>query len=97
MPEIQNIYFFRQRSFTAFTDTKGGKILDCLQKLMDEYVLTGKYIYQMNDQMPDNNLIFQELWKEYSLVASGDITPKAAMENFQYIYEDYLAKQGGMK
>jgi raffinose/stachyose/melibiose transport system substrate-binding protein len=97
LPEIQNIYFFRQRSFTAFTDTKGGKILDCLQMLMDEYVLTGKYIYQMNDQMPDNNLIFEELWKEYSLVASGDITPKTALENFQHIYEDYLEKQGGMK
>lgn len=97
LPEIQNIYFFRQRGFTAFTDTKGGKILDCLQKLTDEYVLTGNYIYQMNDQMPDNNLIFEELWKEYSQVASGDITPAAALKNFQYIYEDYLETQGGMK
>lgn len=97
LPEIQNIYFFRQGSFPAFADTKGGKIIDCLQQLMDDYVMTGNYIYQMNDQMSECNAIFEKLWKEYSMVASGKITPNAALERFQYIYEGFIDEQGGKK
>lgn len=97
MPEIQNIYFFRQGSFNAFNDTKGGKIIDCLQQLNEDYVTAGNYIYTMNDQMSECSIVFEELWKEYARSAAGDITPKEAIQNFQDIYEDYMEKQGEMR
>ncbi len=95
--EIQNIYFFRQGSFTAFTDTQGGKRIDCLQRLTEEYVDKGNYVYQMNDQLPEYNAIYEELWREYVKVAGGEIMPREALENFQSKYKDFLEKQGKWK
>ncbi len=89
LPKIQNVYFFRQGSLAAFTDTRGGKIINCLKQLKDEYMVTGHYSYPMNDQMPEYNAVFEKMWKEYGLVLSEEQTPKEALINVQNRFELY--------
>ena len=93
-PEIQNIYYETKPGFPALNDTDGGDSAECIQSLVDEYIATGNYVYELNDQMALATPIWPELWNFYIEAASGLKTPEEVFETFQKQYVDYMQQQG---
>lgn len=89
-PEIQNIYFEDQAGFSAFNDVDGGEVDPSVQNLVDNYLSTGKYTYQINDPLGAASAIWPELWKLYQDMLASDREPKEILEEWQAIYEDYM-------
>ena len=89
-PEIQNMFLFRRETLSVFNDITGRKVVDCLQKMTDEYVGTGNYIYPMDEWLPEYNMVLKELWKE-----DEDKTSAEILRDFQYKYEDYIKSTVG--
>lgn len=92
-PEIQDIYFQEQAGFPAFSDVNGGDVDPSVSALVDNYLKTGKYTYQINDPMGVVSSIWPELWKLYADMIASDLEPKAVLENWQTIYADYMKQQ----
>lgn len=93
-PEIQNIYYKTKPGFPALNDTDGGESAECIQSLVDEYIATGNYTYELNDQMALASAIWPDLWNYYVEAASGVKTPEEVFETFQKQYVDYMQQQG---
>ncbi len=93
-PEIQNLYYTTKPGFPAFNDVDGGKVVECVQSLVDNYISTGNYIYQLNDQMSQCSTIWGDLWNYYVETVSGTKTPEEVFTTFQKLYVDYMQQQG---
>lgn len=91
-PEIQNIYLETQKINTAFTDADQVEQLECIQYLTANYLETGKYVYQMNDQISDYTAVFEELWTGYTQMVSWRKTPDEVLRDFQLVFEEYRKK-----
>ncbi len=93
-PEIQNIYFESNPGFSAFKDVDGGDVDPSVQHLVDTYLATGKYTYQINDHMGAISSIWPELWTLYQDMLASDRDPKEVLQEWQVIYEDYMQQLG---
>ena len=93
-PKYQNMYYESLPGSSAFNDVDGGDMLGCIQYLVDNYITTGNYTYQINDQMAECSTIWTELWNFYIEASAGDKTPEEVFDSFQLIYEDYMMQQG---
>jgi raffinose/stachyose/melibiose transport system substrate-binding protein len=89
-PEIMNIFFEDLPGFPAFEDVDGGEVDPSVQGLIDDYISTGKYTYQINDPMGVASSIWTELWKLYIDMVAQDIPPQDTMDQWQQIYADYM-------
>lgn len=93
-PEIQNLYYATKPGFPAFNDVDGGEVVECVQSLVDNYISTGNYIYQLNDQMSECSTIWGDLWSFYVESVAGTKTPEEVFTSFQKIYVDFMQQQG---
>lgn len=93
-PEYQNLYYKSKPGFPAFKDVDGGDVIPCVQSLVDEYITSGNYIYQLNDQMAYCSTIWPDLWNYYVESVSGTKSPEEVFKTFQKQYVDYMEQQG---
>lgn len=93
-PKYQELYYASKPGFPAFSDVDGGAVVECVQNLVDNYITTGKYVYQLNDQMAECSTIWPDLWNYYVEAVSGTKTPEEVFETFQTQYVDYMQQQG---
>lgn len=89
-PEIQNIFFEKRPGFPAFTDVNGGDVDPCVTDLVDNYLSTGKFTYQINDPMGAASAIFPELWSLYADMLANNREPEDILKDWQVIYEDFM-------
>ena len=94
MPKYQNIYYESNPGFPAFNDVDGGAVTPCVQDLVDNYISTGQYAYEINGQLADANGCFNDLWNLYVEAAAGTKNASEIWESFQPIYTDYMEQQG---
>lgn len=94
LPEYQKLYYEANPGFPAFNDVDGGKVTPCVQDLVDNYIKTGNYSYEINGQLADANGCFNDLWNLYIEAAAGAKTADEVWETFQPIYSDYMEQQG---
>ncbi len=94
MPEYQNMYYEANPGYSAFNDVEGGDATPCVQSIVDEYINSGNYVYELNGQLADANGCFNDLWNFYVEAAAGEKDAESVWEDFQWIYEDYMAQQG---
>lgn len=94
MPKYQNLYWEVNPGFPAFNDVDGGDVVQCVQDVVDNYITTGNYTYEINGQMADANGSFNDLWNFYVAAAAGDMTPEEVFSEFQTIYVDFMQQQG---
>lgn len=94
MPKYQNIYYESNPGFPAFNDVDGGAVTPCVQDLVDNYISTGQYSYEINGQLADANGCFNDLWNLYVEAAAGTKNAGEVWESFQPIYTDYMEQQG---
>lgn len=93
-PEVQNIYFRSQREAPAFADTEADNVLSCVQELEENYIQTGKYCRQMNDQLAEYAPAVQNMWPQYVQMVSWRITPQEVLRQFQQEMDAYRKEQG---
>lgn len=93
-PKIQSLYYKTKPGFPAFSDVDGGKVVDCVQSLVDNYIAKGNYSYQLNDEMAECSTIWPDLWNYYVESAADTKTPKEVFETFQTQYIDFMQQQG---
>ena len=89
-PEIMDIYYADLAGFPAFNDVNGGTVDPSVQELVDKYLSTGKYTYQINDPMGVASSIWTELWKLYVDMVAQDISAEDTLADWQQIYADYM-------
>lgn len=94
MPEYQNLYYQTKPGFPAFSDVDGGKVPECVQSLVDNYIKTGKYVFQLNDQMAECSTIWTDLWNYYVEAISGQKSATDVFTTFQKQYVDFMNQQG---
>lgn len=94
MPKYQNLYYKSKAGFPAFDDVDGGNVPECVQGLVDNYIKTEKYTYQLNDQMSQCSTIWTDLWNYYVEAVSGQKSPADVFETFQKQYIDFMNQQG---
>lgn len=94
MPKYQNIYYKTNPGFPAFNDVDGGDVTPCVQDLVDNYISTGQYAYEINGQLADANGCFNDLWNLYVEAAAGKKGAAEVWKSFQPIYTDYMEGQG---
>lgn len=94
MPKYQELYYQKTPGFPAFKDVNGGNVPQCVQSLVDHYIKTGKYVYQLNDQMSQCSTIWTDLWNYYVEAVSGKKTAQDVFTTFQKQYVDYMQQQG---
>jgi len=94
LPKYQELYYATKPGFPAYKDVDGGEVVESVQSLVDEYISTGNYIYQLNDQMSECSTIWTDLWNYYVEAVSGTKSPKDVFETFQKQYEDFMQQQG---
>lgn len=92
-PEIQNIFYEKAPGFPAFKDVNGGDIDPSVQKLVKDYIETGKYTYQINDPMGVVSPIWPELWKMYADMIATDLSPEQVLTDWQTQYADFMKQQ----
>ncbi len=93
-PKVQNIYFRSQREAPAFADTEADNVLSCVQELEENYIQTGKYCRQMNDQLAEYAPAVQNMWPQYVQMVSWRITPQEVLRQFQQEMDAYRKEQG---
>ena len=93
-PEYGNIMYEENPGSPGFEDVNGGDVDESVQKLVDEYIATNNYTYQINDQMEGVSPIFPELWQYYIEAVMGEKTPREALEAWQVKYEDFMKESG---
>lgn len=94
MPEFQNMYYEENPGYSAFNDVDGGDATPCVKSIVEKYIETGNYVYEINGELADANGCFDDLWNLYVAAAAGDMDAEGVWEDFQPIYEDYMAQQG---
>jgi ABC-type sugar transport system, periplasmic component len=94
MSKYQNMYYATKPGFSAFNDVDGGKVPECVQSLVDNYIKTGKYVFQLNDQMPQCSTIWTDLWNYYVEAVSGQKSAADVFKTFQKQYVDFMNQQG---
>ena len=94
LPKYQDMYYAENPGYPAFSDVNGGEATPCVQSIVDKYITTGDYVYELNGQLADANGCFNDLWNFYVEAAAGEKTAEAVWEDFQSIYEDYMEQQG---
>ena len=85
-----NMYFAKQPGFPAFKDIDGGKVDPAITSLVDKFVSTGKYTYQINDPMGVVSTVWPDLWKMYVEMVATTKTPDAVLKAWQAKYADYM-------
>lgn len=94
LPKYQDMYYAENPGFSAFNDVNGGEATACVQSIVDKYIKTGNYVYELNGQLADANGCFSDLWNFYVEAAAGEKTAESVWEDFQMIYVDYMEQQG---
>ncbi|HIQ97898.1 MAG TPA: extracellular solute-binding protein [Candidatus Limivivens merdigallinarum] len=94
LPKYQNMYYEENPGYPGFTDVDGGEATPCVQSIVDTYVSSGNYVYELNGELSDANGCFNDLWNFYVEAAAGTKTADEVWEDFQPIYEDYMYQQG---
>lgn len=94
-PKYQNMYFAKYPGFPAFKDVKGGTVIPCVQDLVNKYIKTGKFTYQINDPMAAANGIWGDVWNYYIEMTAGKSTPDQVLQKIDKKYQDYM-KQNKM-
>ncbi len=85
-----NMYFAQQPGFPAFKDVDGGKVDPCVTNLVNTYLSSGKFTYQINDPMGVVSSIWPDLWKMYIDMIASNKTPASVMKAWQDKYADYM-------
>lgn len=93
-PKYQNLYYESQPGFPAYKDVEGGTVPESVQKLVDNYVTTKNYVYQLNDQMSQCSTVWPDLWTYYNEMISGTKTSDEVLETWQKQYVDFMQQQG---
>lgn len=94
LPKYQDMYYEANPGYPAFNDVNGGEATACVQSIVDKYITTGDYVYEINGQLADANGCFNDLWNFYVEAAAGEKDAASVWEDFQAIYEDYMEQQG---
>lgn len=93
-PEYRDLMFAKNPGFPGLTDIDGGDVEPSVQELVDEYIVTGNYTYQINDTMAECGSIWPELWQYYVEAIMGEKTPREVLEAWQEKYEDFMSESG---
>lgn len=89
-PKYQNMFYAELPGFPGLKDVDGGSVVPCVKTLVDKYVTTGQYTYQINDPMAFISPIFPELWKYYVEMTAGGKTPEKVLQDFDKKFSDYM-------
>lgn len=94
-PEYLNIFFEENPSFPAFNDVNPGAVPECVSKLVDDYVATGKATLQYNNMFDEPASLYGDyLWKYYVEMTMGEKTPKEVLEAWDKDVEDFMKSKG---
>jgi len=89
-PKYQDMYWAANPGFPGFSDVTTGETIPAVQKLVDDYIKTGKYAYQMNDQISEAAPILPELWKYYVEMTAGSKTSEEVLQSWDKKFKDYM-------
>lgn len=92
-PKYQNMMYEQFPGFPAFNDVEGGDVIPAVQELVDEYIATGNYTYQMNDPMTIISPILPDLWKLYVEAIAGQKTPEEVFKAWDLKYSDFMQQK----
>lgn len=92
-PKYQNVFYKAAPGFPAFDDVEGGDVPEAVKSLVDNYVATGEYLYQINDPMSEVGTLWPDLWNYYIEAITGTKTTDQVFETFQKQYEDFMKQQ----
>ena len=93
-PQYQALFYQTSPGFPAFVDVDGGEVLPFVANLVDRFIGTGNYTYQINDQMSILSPIWGDLWNNYVAIVSGLMTIDEALEDWQFRVEDFMRQLG---
>lgn len=91
--KYMNMYFQDLPGFPPFKDVNGGKVDPAVQHLVDTYLSTNKYTYQINDPMKFIAPIWPDLWRMYVEMVSTDKEPAAILKSWQKVYADFMQQE----
>lgn len=89
-PKYQNMYFAAHPGFPGLNGVDGGTVPACVQQVVDTYIRTGKYVYEMNAMVNVASPILPELWKYYVEMSAGIKTPAEVLKAWDTLYSDYM-------
>ncbi|WP_157950272.1 ABC transporter substrate-binding protein [Vallitalea okinawensis] len=94
-PEYLNIFFEENPSFPAFNDVDPGDVPESVQKIVDQYVATGKTVLQYNNMFEEPSSLRPDyLWKYFVEMAIGEKTPVEALEAWDEDVADFMKTKG---
>lgn len=93
-PKYQDLYYKTQPGFPAYKDVNGGDVVPCVQSLVDTYINSGNYVYQINDQMAECSTVWPDLWNYYNEMIAGTKTSDEVLNTWQKQYVDFMQQQG---
>ncbi|MFP3153494.1 extracellular solute-binding protein [Lachnospiraceae bacterium ZAX-1] len=94
MPKYQKLYYDVNPGFPAFDDVDGGDVVPAVASIVDQYIKTGNYVFEMNSLLSDAGAIWPDLWNNYIEAIQGTKTPKEVFEGLQRDYVDIMQQQG---
>lgn len=89
-PEYMNIHFADNPGSPGFVDVDGGDVHPAVLALEENYIQTGKYVFQMNDPMQFVNPVFPDLWSLYVDLTAGAKSIDDVIEQWDQKYADYM-------
>lgn len=92
-PEYQNMFWAKNPGFPGFKDVEGGTVLPFVKALVDNYITTGNYCYQINDPMGAASGSFNDLWNYYIEMTTGNSTPEQVLEKYDRKYTDFMKQK----
>ena len=76
-PEVYSLMMEEKGGFSPFTDVESSNVQPCVQKLVDEYVNTGKYTYEFDSHLDACRAILDSgLFRLFQEMVMGEKTPE---------------------
>ncbi len=92
-PEQMSLIYARQGVPSAYIDIEGGNVDPCVEKFIEDYIISGKYTYEFDSYFDVARPIMTDyLFGNIVEAVSGNKTVEEAMTDWNEKYEQYMSE-----
>ena len=94
-PEQMNRIYEAHPAYSAFTDCESGESIACVNALYEDYILTGKYVYEFDSYLDDARSIMNDgLFVLIQQLVNFEITPEELLTEWDEMFSDLMHEKG---
>jgi raffinose/stachyose/melibiose transport system substrate-binding protein len=91
--KYQNMFWSENPGFPGLKDVDGGTVNAAVKNVVDTYVMSNQYAYEMNSYFSVCGPILGDLFNEYVSMTAGSKTPDQVLKAWDNKYSDFMKQK----